>query len=592
MKNKVLFLTVALALVPFAMQAQNFGSSDPSPVYHCGTYQWPTDSSQTLAVQIKQKYDHTPSAQYQSHGWDTTVTLEAPVIELSCMPYTPVQYFNGGYYVDQIPYNPPDTSFWLNGQGAAYSFTGDDRFTTSVNIPFPFYFFGLQKTSFRVGENGLITFDTTSISNYCPYQLNPSNSLPWTQSSGNTPGGNTYFNSMHDAIYGIYQDVYGGSNGAYLSGNQGLYYGIIGEYPHRMIIATWNDIPAYNDASKRQSYQIVCYEGTNIIEVHVKQRISNPNFNNGLGIIGIQNATGELQTQGSLGSTNCYVQSGSPAAFWPTGMNCFTTNLSYIAYRFTPQGHTQRTYYWYRIFDDGRPNDTLSTDPNDTNGYCIYMNYNDSCPTLTRAIVSPTVPSKYVFALNFKDANNNWYHLTDTISVGVDTILHVNVTANSSDSAMGTVSGSGTYNQFSTVTLSAMPRKDHTFLGWDNGAEDNPYSIIALRDTTVTALFAPCVSDTIVIQDTIIIHDTIYINNEGIIEGQPFEAKIYAADGQIVVETNAVGTVSIYDAVGRMMGSRNTHTGMTETILFDVPASGTYLVKIGQLPARQILILK
>lgn len=125
-----------------------------------------------------------------------------------------------------------------------------------------------------------------------------------------------------------------------------------------------------------------------------------------------------------------FVQNGQPAAFWPTGKNPFTNTINNKAYRFTPQGTTNYSSMWYRIFDDGRDSIQLTTDPTDTNGYFIPMGETyDTCPTLTRAIVSPTVPSKYVFELRFfnplGDTPNGRFILRDTIFVGVDTLNSV-----------------------------------------------------------------------------------------------------------------------------------------------------------------------
>lgn len=234
---------------------------------------------------------------------------------------------------------------------------------------------------------------------------------------------------MRDAIYGVYEDTYTGSNGSYMSGNQGIYYGVLDDFPCRKIIASWNDIPVFSNQNMRQTYQIVCYEGSNIVEVHVKKRNCCPSTNGGNGLIGIQNATGLPQVRGSVGSPNMYVESGKPAAFWPNGYNVFRTALDSVAFRFTPLGETMRTLQWYRIFDDGRDSIMLTTNVNDPNGYYIPMhdkpsdpNYDSIHPTLTKAFIRTNEPSRYVLCLRFQNANEDWYKLRDTISIGVDTV--------------------------------------------------------------------------------------------------------------------------------------------------------------------------
>ena len=423
-----------LLIAPIALKAQEsapFGSSDPSPKLECGEYQWPEVQSACPEVQIKQKHDHTSKPVYRKEGWDTAVTCKQHSIVLSCMPFIPTQYFNGQYTVDTIPYDPPDTTFYLNGNGIKMDITSDDAFApSSVSLEYPFYFFGIKKEQFRIGDNGVVTFCTNSSylldvnSNYCPYSF--SAGLPWTANTTGSPG---YFNRMHDAIYGVYQDTH--VLPSTVSGNQGIYYGVLDSFPCRKIIASWNEIPLYNSQiDKRCTYQIVCYEGSNIIEVHIKHRTVKTGTNDGLGLIGIQNATGNKQVKGSSGTTTYMVTNNSPAAFYPKGRNGYKTAEDYVAYRFTPQGVTNFLPKWYRIFEDGQDSIDLTTNPNDTNGYYVPMDVTSTCPTLTTAVVSPKVPSRYVFHLKFKNANNDWYNLVDTIVVGVDTSDATHIYAN------------------------------------------------------------------------------------------------------------------------------------------------------------------
>ncbi len=373
-------------------------------------------------VLINEKYDHIGNAIYRGYGWDTAVSCDVSSIVLSAEPYVPVQYFNGTYVVEEIPYNPPDPTF---SHGTAMPISTDDDFSaTPTTIPFSFFFFGIKKNAFVLGANGLVTFNTAAANHGCPWHY--SAPIPWTNSTNGAP---TAFDApvayMRDAIYGVYEDTH--PLGSYLSGYQGIYYGIQDEYPCRKIICSWNGVPQYPGAdnlNNRSTYQIVCYEGSNIVEVHVKRRGVNTDWQSGVGVIGIQNATGVPQVKNdTMDTPNFQVVTGAPAAFYPEGKNTFNTQLEYTAYRFTPQGNTPKTYEWYRIFEDGREVDSvaLTQNPLDTNGYFIPMNSTDeNHPTLTRAVVSPTCVSKYVLRLSFRNANKEWYHLYDTITIGVD----------------------------------------------------------------------------------------------------------------------------------------------------------------------------
>ena len=443
-------LTVAFTCLGTALHAQGsgaIGNSTPSPVVNGGQYQWPEVQSPCPEVQIKQKHDHVPLPQYQERHWDTAITCRERQIVLSAMPYIPVQFTNGYYYVDTIPYNPPDTSFWMNGQGTQQDINSDDRFApTAVQLDFPFFFFGVQKTQFRISDNGHVTFtnnfssDGTSSPLGCPYNFT---AMPWTSSNTPTYSGNC-FNRMHDAIYGVYEDTYTGSGGSYMTGNQGIYYGVVDEWPCRKIIATWNQIPVFNNSNQRHSYQIVCYEGSNIIEVHVKNRTYKPSTSEGL--IGIQNATGLPQTKSPDPDNPLYwITPGAPPAFWPVGYNLIsgTQNITRKAFRFTPVGNTLSYDGWYRILTSSTGADSavqLTTNPTDTNGYYVPANpvLNPTAPTLTLAYVSPTTVSRYYYHLRFRNANGDWYNLNDTITIGIDTLNDLTITPAQQDICLGT----------------------------------------------------------------------------------------------------------------------------------------------------------
>ena len=459
-------------------------TSHPSDSVDCGEYKWPEVSVPCLDVQIKQKHDHTSKYRHEEvpwstvpseQGWDTAIectTRDNGGIILSCAPYIPAKYFDGYYAVDTIPYNPPDSTFYLsynpttdanNPNKKKLAITNDDDWAPSyVNFSFPFYFFGVQKNKFLLGDNGIVTFATPS--NYsggqeCPYQT--TTPLPWPNSVPSSPAAPSP-DLMRDAIYGVYEDTFTGSGGAYMSGLQGIYYGVVGEEPCRKIIASWYQIPIYNNSNIRETYQIACYEGSNIVEVHIKELHCGSSTNGGNGLIGIQNATGTAQVKGPIGSTTYQVYNGAPAAFWPTqwgstpqgnnvSLNVFNFPITYKAYRFTPQGQTPKNYHWYRLFD----NDSLVELRNvvehpdaqdDTNGYYYPMGHMPSCPTLSLANVNPTTVSRYVFHLYIQDANNNEYDKYDTIVIGQDTSadmnLHVQGDASGSKS-LNVCAGSG-----------------------------------------------------------------------------------------------------------------------------------------------------
>lgn len=92
--------------------------------------------------------------------------------------------------------------------------------------------------------------------------------------------------------------------------------------------------------------------------------------------------------------------------------------------------------------------------------------------------------------------------------------------------------------------------------------------------------------DTILIHDTIFIHDTIVV---GVGDVETVNAKIYTNNRQIVVEGADGNDVCLYDINGRILATKQDY-GVP--IRFDAPASGTYMIKIGDYPARKVVVIR
>ena len=64
------------------------------------------------------------------------------------------------------------------------------------------------------------------------------------------------------------------------------------------------------------------------------------------------------------------------------------------------------------------------------------------------------------------------------------------VTATSADNAMGSVSGGGIYDYYTTATLTATAATGYHFVQWNDSNTDNPRTVTVTADTTYTATFA------------------------------------------------------------------------------------------------------
>ncbi len=133
----------------------------------------------------------------------------------------------------------------------------------------------------------------------------------------------------------------------------------------------------------------------------------------------------------------------------------------------------------------------------------------------------------------------------------------------------GTVSGDGSYTYGTAATVTATPYSGWEFSHWSDGATYNPYTFAVLQDTVLTAFFV------------------VEGSQNGIDGVDTIAAKIYVNNGQIVVEGAEGNPVYLYDVVGRLLATKRE---TAQEVLLDVPASGAYLVKIGDAPARRVVV--
>ena len=118
---------------------------------------------------------------------------------------------------------------------------------------------------------------------------------------------------------------------------------------------------------------------------------------------------------------------------------------------------------------------------------------------------------------------------------------------------------------------------------------------IEIHDTTVVTEYVPVHDttyiyqiDTLWLTDTVYLHDTIYITEQGIGDAESMQVKVYQREGRIVVDDPMGREAAVYDAVGRRLTVRR----RGEQLEFEVNASGVYLVKVGDLPARRLVVVR
>jgi len=207
-----------------------------------------------------------------------------PVVVLQANVVATGQY-TSDYSVKEIPYNESEMLFGYD-EGTVVPANTDDNWITDQQLGFTFMFFGRPYTHLFPGANGLISFNTqnTSSSTACSW----STSVP-----GTSPPYSSIPYNFANCIYGPYEDI--NPNNTDCPQNGSIKYGVLGNYPCRAFVFNYKNIGLYQCCSSGSNmyntYQMVLYEGTNIIDVWIKHRAYCSGWNGGHGVVGLHNKT-------------------------------------------------------------------------------------------------------------------------------------------------------------------------------------------------------------------------------------------------------------------------------------------------------------
>ena len=165
---------------------------------------------------------------------------------------------------------------------------------------------------------------------------------------------------------------------------------------------------------------------------------------------------------------------------------------------------------------------------------------------------------------------------TVTITVESDTTLTANfeaitytISATANDETMGTVLGSGEYAAGATVTLTAVANSGYHFVRWSDGTTDDHYIFTAEADVELVAYFEA--------------------DPTGIEDAENDNVAIYSADSKIIVKGAENMDIYVYDVNGRVV---RTQANATETVEFTMNTTGVYLVKVGNAPAKRVVVVR
>ena len=164
----------------------------------------------------------------------------------------------------------------------------DDKYSDIIDMPFSFCFYGSTYKRIVIGSNGIVTFDLTNANCQNSYVINSGETLPGTGSNVQCSAFNSYY--PRACIMGAYYDI--DPDTVILGSNQRNFrisYYFTGIAPYRKMVIVYDHIPLYSCTNLIASEEIVLYESTGIIDVHIGNKASCSNWYGGLAILGIQN---------------------------------------------------------------------------------------------------------------------------------------------------------------------------------------------------------------------------------------------------------------------------------------------------------------
>jgi len=146
--------------------------------------------------------------------------------------------------------------------------------------------------------------------------------------------------------------------------------------------------------------------------------------------------------------------------------------------------------------------------------------------------------------------------LTATFAIDTHTVTVV-----SADSTMGSVSGGGQALNGDTITISAAGNPGYHFTRWNDNNTDSVRTVTVTADITYTAYFEA------------------NGGSDGIDDVDGNNIHIYTEGGNIIVDGAEGEKVQVFDMVGRPVGTQSLLTGI-------------YMVKVGTLPARRVVVIR
>ena len=172
------------------------------------------------------------------------------------------------------------------------------------------------------------------------------------------------------------------------------------------------------------------------------------------------------------------------------------------------------------------------------------------------------------------------YTYTTTAANGCDSVVTLTLTITpvytvtlvSSNDAWGSVSESGTVAEYGYFTAEATANEGYEFVAWLHGTDtvstSSTYIFQVTEDITLTAVFAEI---------------------QGISVADMNNVVIYSNDTRIFVNGAEGYDVYVYDVNGRVISRQ---LKAADAIEFRMSTTGVYLVKVGNAPAKRVIVVR
>jgi hypothetical protein len=301
------------------------------------------------------------------------------------------------YIVQQVRYNPfPYVN--VDGNNAPQNIYEDDNYSSIINMPFPFCFYGQFYNQFVFGSNGIVTFEVSNANkdNSWPLTTEADSGVPVPIPAAprfNNPDEASITHYPRASIMGPYHDIDPTDE---VSPRGRVEWKVFGDAPCRRVVISFSEMRMYSANGNSPffaTHQIVLYENTGVIDVNMLNKPVESSWNDGLAILGIQNWDRNR-------------------AVTVNGRNCTVWTAQNESYRFYPNGITNYLID-SKLFDiNGTLLKTLLPNEVTFNNDGTYTpNFGSFCP--------PSGNTRYIIKSKFSAcfSANNFIEFVDTINV-------------------------------------------------------------------------------------------------------------------------------------------------------------------------------